>query len=140
MNEIERKLEDNNIIFFDGVCNYCNGFIRFLIRNDPKENLKFSSIQSTFAKRVFKQESIKNELSTIIFIEGKRIFYRSNAIIEILKKSNSKLRVLGFIIKIVPFFIREYVYEFVAKNRYSIFGKSEECIVPDKEINHLFFD
>lgn len=140
MNEIERRLEDNNIIFFDGVCNYCNGFIRFLIRNDPKENLKFSSIQSTFAKRVFKQESIKNELSTIIFIEGKRIFYRSNAIIEILKKSNSKLRVLGFIIKIVPFFIREYVYEFVAKNRYSIFGKSEECIVPDKEINHLFFD
>lgn len=140
MNEIERRLEDNNIIFFDGVCNYCNGFIRFLIRNDPKENLKFSSIQSTFAKRVFKQESIKNELSTIIFIEGKRIFYRSNAIIEILKKSNSKLRVLGFIIKIVPFFIREYVYEFVAKNRYSIFGKLEECIVPDKEINHLFFD
>ena len=140
MKDNGRKLVDNNIVFFDGVCNYCNGFIRFLIRNDPKENLKFSSIQSTFAKRVFKQESIKNELSTIIFIEGKRIFYRSNAIIEILKKSNSKLRVLGFIIKIVPFFIREYVYEFVAKNRYSIFGKSEECIVPDKEINHLFFD
>ena len=140
MKDNGRKLVDNNIVFFDGVCNYCNGFIRFLIRNDPKENLKFSSIQSTFAKQVFKQESIKNELSTIIFIEDKRIFYRSNAIIEILKKSNSKLRVLGFIIKIVPFFIREYVYEFVAKNRYSIFGKSEECIVPDKEINHLFFD
>jgi len=140
MNNIEKALQDNSIVFFDGVCNYCNGFVRFLIRNDPEEKLKFSSIQSAFAELVFKQENIKDELSTIIFIDQKRVFYRSNAVVEMMKKSNSKLRILAFMIKIVPLSIREYIYELIAKNRYSIFGKSEECVIPSKEINHLFFD
>jgi len=137
MNNIEKALQDNSIVFFDGVCNYCNGFVRFLIRNDPEEKLKFSSIQSAFAELVFKQENIKDELSTIIFIDQKRVFYRSNAVVEMMKKSNSKLRILAFMIKIVPLSIREYIYELIAKNRYSIFGKSEECVIPSKEINHL---
>ena len=138
MKSAKKNLLNGNIIFFDGICNYCNGFVRFLIKNDPNEILKFSSIQSSFAKSVFKEKGLKSDLTTIILIKNGEVLIKSNAIIEILFTINFKL--LGFLIKIVPVFMRDYVYDFVAKKRYSIFGKTEECVLPEKEINHLFIE
>ena len=77
-------------------------------------------------------------LTTIVFLKNGEVLIKSNAIIEILFTINFKL--LGFLIKIVPVFMRDYVYDFVAKKRYSIFGKTEECVLPEKEINHLFIE
>tara|TARA_B110000305_G_C19318724_1_gene577811 strand:+ start:21 stop:437 length:417 start_codon:yes stop_codon:yes gene_type:complete len=138
MKSAKKNLLNGNIIFFDGICNYCNGFVRFLIKNDPNEILKFSSIQSSFAKSVFKEKGLKSDLTTIVFLKNGEVLIKSNAIIEILFTINFKL--LGFLIKIVPVFMRDYVYDFVAKKRYSIFGKTEECVLPEKEINHLFIE
>ena len=138
MKSAKKNLLNGNIIFFDGICNYCNGFVRFLIKNDPNEILKFSSIQSSFAKSVFKEKGLKSDLTTIVFLKKGEVLVKSNAIIEIL--FTIKFKLLGFLIKIVPVFMRDYVYDFVAKKRYSIFGKTEECVLPEKEINHLFIE
>ena len=138
MKSAKKNLLNGNIIFFDGICNYFNGFVRFLIKNDPNEILKFSSIQSSFAKSVFKEKGLKSDLTTIVFLKKGEVLVKSNAIIEIL--FTIKFKLLGFLIKIVPVFMRDYVYDFVAKKRYSIFGKTEECVLPEKEINHLFIE
>mgnify|MGYP006419701903 CR=1 FL=1 len=69
MKSAKKNLLNGNIIFFDGICNYFNGFVRFLIKNDPNEILKFSSIQSSFAKSVFKEKGLKSDLTTIVFLK-----------------------------------------------------------------------
>lgn len=136
----KHNLKNKSIVFFDGICNYCNWFIRFLIKNDSKENLRFSSLQSNFAKRVAEDKNLENNLTTIIFIEDEKIYKKSDAIIRIFLSTNSKLKIFGFLISIFPRFFRNFFYEFFAKRRYSIFGKKEKCMIPEKNISHLFID
>jgi predicted DCC family thiol-disulfide oxidoreductase YuxK len=134
------SLKNKNIVFFDGICNYCNWFIRFLIKNDSKENLRFSSLQSNFAKRVIEDKNLENDLTTIIFIQDEKIFKKSDAIIRIFLFTNSKLKIFGYLIFIFPRFFRNFFYELFAKRRYSIFGKKEKCMAPEKNISHLFIE
>lgn len=134
------SLKKKSIVFFDGICNYCDWFIRFLIKNDSKENLRFSSLQSNFAKRVIEDKNLENDLTTIIFIQDEKIFKKSDAIIRIFLHTNSKLKIFGYLISIFPRFFRNFFYELFAKRRYSIFGKKEKCMAPEKNISHLFIE
>jgi predicted DCC family thiol-disulfide oxidoreductase YuxK len=126
------------IIFFDGVCNLCNGAVQFTIERDHKNIFRFASLQSEFAKTQLVPFNINVlELDSFIMLENGKIYQRSTAALRVAKKLNGLWPLLyGFII--IPRFIRDAVYNYVAKNRYKWFGKEESCWVPTPELKSKF--
>ena len=115
------------IVFFDGVCNLCNGSVNFLIKQDKKGVLKFASLQSDYAKKMIPKDVLNREnLDTIIFYNDGKFYDRSSAVLKICKALGGKYYVflVGYLI---PRFIRDGLYRFIANNRYKWFGKKEQC-------------
>ena len=130
--------EELNIIFFDGVCNLCNFWVKFVIKNDPNGIFYFSSLQSKFAKSFMQQKNIKLDFETIIFYSRGKISQESEAIESILYVMGGFYRILSRLIKPIPINIRNLIYKLISKNRYRIFGKRERCIIPDDKIKQRF--
>ena len=131
---------DQWIILFDGVCNLCNGSVQFIINRDKKRRFRFASLQSEFGQQQLKEIGLDpNQLHTIIFIKGKSFYNRSNAALEIARYLDGIWPVLyGF--KIIPTFLRDAVYNLVAKNRYEVFGKKDACRLPTPELRYRFIE
>lgn len=130
--------EREAIIFFDGVCNLCNASIQFIIRKDKKAYFSFAPLQGKKAQEILPAHlSSKNMMSSILLLKDGELYHRSAAVLEICRHLQLPLPLLyGFII--VPTFIRNWVYNAVARNRYKWFGKRNECMVPTKEITERF--
>ena len=132
------KFNGKSIILFDGVCNLCNSSVNFIIKHDKKKKFIFTSLQSDAAKEILLQfPSKKLSLDSIVLIENGIIYKKSTAALKILKHLNSGYKLLYFFI-IIPDFIRDFVYNQVAKNRYKWFGISKNCMIPTKEIKSRF--
>ncbi len=114
------------VIYFDGVCNLCNGFVDFLIRRDKKGIIRFSSLQSKAAIEYFKG-GIPEE--TVVLVHDGKDFYRSTAILRAAGLLAFPWKISAVFL-IVPVVLRDGVYAFVAQNRYKWFGKKETCRVP----------
>lgn len=128
-NAIEKHTQ---IIFFDGVCGLCNGFVDFLIRKDKKHVFKFCSLQSEFAKKLLiKHKFDASELNTVVLLADNEIFIKSNAVLRIFKKLPFQYAVFYYVLFWIPQFFRDWVYDFVAKYRYKLFGKKETCRIPN---------
>ena len=128
------------IIFFDGICNLCTGSVQFIIKHDPKHYFRFASLQSEIGQQLLKENNLPTEEfgSFILFDQGK-VYTQSTAALKVTKKLNGLWSLLSVFL-IVPSFIRNGVYNWIAKNRYKWFGKKEECWIPTKELNELFVD
>lgn len=128
------------IILFDGVCNLCNGAINFIIKHDPKGTFKFASLQGETGKRLLQQHQINPaETDSIVLIDKENVSVKSSAALRIAKYLDKGFPLLfGFMI--VPKFIRNAVYDFIAKNRYKWFGKKESCMIPTPELKSRFLD
>ena len=126
------------VILFDGVCNLCNGFVQFVIKRDKKNIFRYASLQSDFGQQFLQKNKLNAvEFKSIILIVDNNYFSQSTAALKIFKELNGGWKLLyGFII--VPKFIRDAVYYFIAKNRYKWFGKMESCMVPTKELAEKF--
>lgn len=131
-------MKDHAVILFDGVCNLCNGAVRFVINRDKKDYFRFAPIQSEVAKELTGIENIK-ESSTIILVEDGKIYHRSAAALRICKNLSGGWRLLYGLI-ILPKFIRDAVYNFIAKNRFKWFGKKDECMIPTVENKAKFLN
>ncbi|UMB54479.1 DUF393 domain-containing protein [Lutibacter sp. A64] len=130
--------EKNSIILFDGVCNLCNASVNFIIKHDKKEHFKFASLQSDAAKELLLQyNSKKINMDSIILIENNNFYEKSTAALKISKKLNNGFSLLYLFIIIHPF-IRDWVYNYIAKNRYKWFGKKENCMIPTPELKNRF--
>ena len=126
------------IVFFDGVCNICNRSVNFVIKQDSKRILKFASLQSDYAKNMLPPELLKHEtFDSMIFSDGKNFYTKSTAVLEICKALGGVFHVLriGYLI---PRFIRDAIYIFIANNRYRWFGKKDHCMVPTPELKERF--
>jgi predicted DCC family thiol-disulfide oxidoreductase YuxK len=126
------------IILFDGICNLCNGLVRFIIKYDKKLRFEFSSLQSDYAKKLLNE--FDNRLGypdSIVLIENKKIYLRSDAVLRIARQLGGIWKLTG-IFYIIPRFLRDAIYNVVAKNRYRIFGKRDSCMVPGPEIKSRF--
>lgn len=131
---------NKSILLFDGVCNLCNSSVQWVIDRDRQGQFQFASLQSEFSKQKLKQFGVKNEdLNTVVLIDGDRVFKRSSAALEVLKKLGGGWQ-LFYVFKIVPAPIRDIVYNFIAKNRYRWFGKEESCRIPTPELKSRFLD
>ena len=128
------------IIFYDGHCNLCNGFVNAIIKLDKKNIFLFAPLNGNHAKNLLKKNNIKNTtIDSVVLFNNNSISYKSKAVIEILISLGGIYRVL-VMIKIIPRAILDWIYDIVAKNRYSWFGKQNHCMVPDKKIISKFLD
>jgi predicted DCC family thiol-disulfide oxidoreductase YuxK len=133
------SLHVERIIFFDGVCNLCNGAVQFTIRRDSKNMFKFASLQSEFAKQQVAPFNISPEdLDSFILMENGKVYQRSTAALRVARRLNGLWPLLYAFI-IIPRFIRDGVYNYIAKNRYKWFGKQESCWVPTRELKRKFY-
>ena len=128
------------VILFDGVCNLCNGLLKFIIKRDRKKRFRFAALQSDYAKYIEKRHGLNlTDLNTVILIKDSKVYTKSSAVLHIAQG-------LGFpyswaiCLFIIPPFIRNYVYCFVAKNRYSWFGKLDTCTLPSGDLKGRFIE
>lgn len=133
-----KTVQPANIVFFDGVCNLCNRSVDFLIRNDKRANLLFAPLQGKTALSLISPEMISN-LSSIIYLRKGIIYQRSTAAIMACWDIDWWWK-WTCIFLIVPPFIRNAVYDYVAKNRYRWFGQKESCRMPTLAEKIRFLD
>lgn len=131
---------DKPIILFDGVCNLCNRGVQFIIKKDKKKKFLFASLQGKTGQEVLKKFNLQaNDLNSFILADGDKIYTRSTAALRIAKQLSGVWKLLyGYMI--VPRFIRDAVYNWIARNRYKWFGKKDECMVPTPELKERFLD
>jgi predicted DCC family thiol-disulfide oxidoreductase YuxK len=126
------------VILFDGVCNLCNSSVQFIIRRDPGGQFKFAPLQSSFGQEQLKKFGIPPEaLNSVILIGDEVAFQRSDAALEIARNFTGMWRGLYYF-KVIPRFFRDWIYDRIAKNRYSLFGKRDECMIPTPELKARF--
>ena len=141
MNKFSEKIPSGKkLILFDSVCNFCNFWVNFIIDRDDKDLFRFASLQSDFGQSILKNLNLSTkDFDTFILIEGKKYFIKSTAALKVIKDILGWLKILYPFI-ILPEFIRDSVYNLIAKNRYKIFGKSETCRVPTEEEKSKFIE
>ena len=131
-------LSNKHIVVFDGVCNFCNGAVNFIIQRDPKAVFLFTPIQSSLAKElIIKYEIDTLDTETFMLVKNEQCFVFSSAALEITKDLSGVWRILN-VLRFVPKVIRDFVYRVVARNRYKLFGKKEVCMVPTDELKARF--
>lgn len=130
--------KNHKIILFDGVCNLCNGAVTFIIKRDKNDVFKFAALQSDVGQELIAKFNIDTEkVDSIILIDGEKYFSKSAAALRISKELSGAYTLLfGFIV--LPRFIRNSVYDYIAKNRYKWFGKKESCMIPTAELKAKF--
>ncbi|WP_166924275.1 thiol-disulfide oxidoreductase DCC family protein [Flavobacterium poyangense] len=131
--------KNKKIILFDGVCNLCNSAVQYIIKHDKKDVFRFVALQSELGIAICKHlgVSFSKMDSIILYNPGVSYFYKSSAAIEIGRNFGGIWKLIS-ICRIVPIFISDYVYDYVAKNRYNWYGKKESCMIPTAEIREKF--
>lgn len=128
------------IILFDGVCNFCNSAVNFVIKRDRKNLIRFAPLQSEAAYQLLTDYNMSTtDMTSFIFIEDEKVYTQSTAALKVCKHLKGIWPLLyGFIV--VPLFVRDGVYKWIAKNRYKWFGKKSECMVPTVELKSKFLN
>src|SRR6478735_6987457 len=133
-------LKDGPLILFDGVCNLCNNSVQFIIKHDPPAYFKYSSLQSAAGQYLLHKFNLpESQLHSVILIKNESIFQKSDAALEIAKNLNGLWSTLT-IFKIIPRVVRDWLYDVVAKNRYTWFGKKDTCMIPTPELKSRFIE
>lgn len=136
----QHQHSDKKIVFFDGVCNLCNGAVDILIRNNPSKNLYFSSLQSDFAKGFLASYGFSStSISTVYYYEDGQIYERSEAALRMYRHTSQPLKLLSYFL-FVPSTIRDAIYNLIAKNRYRLLGKRDFCRIPTEEERERFLE
>lgn len=127
-------------LFFDGVCNLCNGAVQWLILRDRKGLLRFASLQSDLGRRLMQEHGLDPDRldSLILYHEGK-LLMKSQAVLQLADLLGWPYR-LGLVFRLLPALLRDSIYDWVARNRYRWFGKKEACMLPRPEWKARFLD
>ena len=126
------------VVLFDGVCNFCNSSINFIIEHDKKNYFKFAPLQSEIAQKLLKENNLDSpDIDSVILIEDGTVFTHSTAALKIARGLGGIWSV-GYVFIVIPKFIRDFFYKLFAKNRYRLFGKKDACMMPTPEIRAKF--
>ncbi len=133
-------MEAKPIIFFDGACNFCNNSVQFVIKNDTKEYFSFSSLQSDYAKKILSPiyPNFINE-NTLILLSNNEIYTKSTAVLHIARHLRFPFYI-GYIFIIIPNFIRNFIYDIIAKNRHRLMRKNNSCAIPTQSLKNRFIE
>lgn len=131
--------KDKKIILFDGVCNLCDGIVQFVIKHDKKDIFRFAPLQSDIGRDILQKIGVDtSEIDSIVLYEpGKSYFIKSSAALEIAFELGG-IYSLFILFKILPVFLRNWIYDWVARSRYKWFGKKDACMIPTPEFASKF--
>ncbi len=128
------------IIFFDGICNLCNSAVQFTISHDKRGVFKFTTLQGEYAKLILPTFKVDiSTIDTIILLENDKLYRKSSAALKIAKRLDGLWPLLYGCI-ILPKFIRDRLYDIIAKNRYKWWGQQESCWIPTPELKSKFLN
>lgn len=134
------NLTHGRIVLFDGVCNLCNSFVIFIIRHDRGERFRFAALQSGFVQsHLLPHYPEIAQLDTVLYYRDGKMYDRSTAALLILRDLGGWPSLLYGAI-IVPQIIRDRVYNLIAKGRYRLFGRREQCMLPTPDLKRRFFE
>jgi len=126
------------VILFDGVCNFCNSSVNYIIGHDPTGYFKFAALQSEAGEKLKEKFGVDDpETDSVVLIENEIAFIRSAAALKIAKKLNGPASIL-YIFIIIPRPIRDLLYDQFAKRRYKFFGERDACMIPTPEVRSRF--
>ena len=126
------------ILLFDGHCNFCNAWVRLIVRRDTAKKILFAPLQSSVGRKMLKEQKLDvNYTGSLVFFEGERFSLSSTAALRIFSYLDGwerHLKLLSFF----PCTFRDAIYHLFAKYRYKLFGRSEQCMVPTPELRERF--
>jgi predicted DCC family thiol-disulfide oxidoreductase YuxK len=128
---------DKLIVLFDGVCNFCNGWVKLLIRHDRKDKFRFVPFQSEIGSKLQYQLPIINFEESVVLIERGKVYYGADAALRIFYHLGGLWKCFA-VFYLFPKVLRYAVYSFISRNRYRWFGKRNACMVPDEKIKSKF--
>ncbi len=130
--------KEQRIILFDGVCNLCNSGVQFIIKKDKKNLFKFAPLQSEHGQEILEKHQISTKnMDSFVYAYKGRAFTKSTAALKIAKELKRGWQ-LFYVFIVIPAFLRNFVYDLVAKNRYKWFGKKDSCMIPTPELKAKF--
>jgi predicted DCC family thiol-disulfide oxidoreductase YuxK len=131
-------VKEQPFILFDGVCNFCNSTVNFVIKRNKKTIIRFTALQTGIGQKLLQEHNLPAEvIQSFVFIEKGRAYTRSTAALKVCRYLNGIWPLCyGFII--VPKFIRDGIYNWIARNRYKWFGVRQECMIPTPDVKERF--
>jgi predicted DCC family thiol-disulfide oxidoreductase YuxK len=130
--------KEHAVILFDGICNFCNDRINFIIRHDKRDYFRYTPMQSETGMKIMKENNLDaTSPDSFFLVENGKSYDRSTAALRIVRKLSGAWPLLYFFI-IVPKFLRDIGYKIVAKNRYKWWGKKDACMIPTPEVRQKF--
>ncbi len=127
--------QDKAIVFFDGVCNLCNGFVQFIIKRDPHDHFRFAALSSEPGQSVLERYHIKDD--SIVLMENGTVYTRSDAVLRIFRRLSGGYSLLYYGV-FLPRPVRDFLYRMIANNRYRMLGKKDACWIPVPELTKKF--
>ena len=133
-------MQHTHIILFDGVCNLCNKSVQRVLKNDKKNIFKLAALQSQVGQQLLQKYNLPLvNFGSFVLLQNDKIYLKSTAALLVAKQLSGPIKLLyGFMI--VPVFIRNFLYDIIAKNRYKWFGKQATCMVPTDAIKDKFLN
>ena len=130
--------KNKKIILFDGDCNLCDSSIQLIIKNDSKDVFRFVALQSELGKKIITYTGIDTtQIDSIILYEpGKAYYYKAEAALRIAKELRGWYLLLGYFSFLGK--TLDFIYDFIAKNRYKWYGRKELCLIPSPELKAKF--
>jgi len=130
-------MEKEKIVFFDGICNLCTSSVQFLLKYNRKQNLKFVALQSEYFVSRYPEDA--KSIASILYLSQGILYRESTAILKISQELVFPLSLFSLFL-FVPRIVRDFFYRIVAKRRYQIFGKRENCYLPTPELEKRFLN
>ena len=130
-------MNEHPLVLFDGVCNYCNTMVNYAISHDPEGKLRFAPLQSGTGGQIRKEYSIPETIDSVILVDQGKVYTYSDAALRIASYLDRPASFWS-LLRIVPGFIRQPVYKWIAKNRYKWYGKKDSCMIPSAEVRSRF--
>jgi predicted DCC family thiol-disulfide oxidoreductase YuxK len=125
-------------VLFDGVCNLCNGFVRFIVERDGAARFQFGALQSEGGRRLLASAGRSSPIpETVVLLEEGRVFTRSTAALRIARRLRFPWQ-LAYVFILIPRPVRDAIYDWIARHRYQWFGRREQCVVPTPELRQRF--
>ncbi|MCR8847203.1 thiol-disulfide oxidoreductase DCC family protein [Rossellomorea sp. SC111] len=127
------------IILFDGICNFCNSSVRFIIKRDARGEFRFASLQSEIGQTLLEKHNIPKTTDSFVLVDGDHSSIESTAALKVCSKLMWPWKIFGLFL-VIPKPLRDSIYRVIARNRYKWFGKQESCMIPSKEIRERFIE
>lgn len=132
------NVQANPVVFFDGVCNLCNGAVQFIIKRDRKAYFRFAALQSTAGQRALRKFGLPaDHFDSFLLMENNRLYSQSAAALRVCRGLDGFWKLL-YVFIIVPPIIRDFFYRIIAGNRYRWFGRRESCMMPTADLQGRF--